>query len=85
MKYDIIKPKEMRGREPELEHRTVPLLNVGAATRAYNITRGDPSYTEAGMMRPLTMGWGILKARLRYGTGSKTNRSRMRVEWNIEI
>ncbi len=92
MKYDVVKPKPKRiprSGEPAaqtvyLEHRTVPLLNVGSATRAYNVSTGDPTYTEAAMMRPLTMGWGILKARVRIDRLADAHQNPT-VYWNIEI
>src|SRR3990167_450651 len=58
-KYDILAPKDSD--KPGLIHKTIALMNVGAATRGYEITLGNPGYPEMGMMRPQTLGWGVLR------------------------
>ena len=58
---EMLMPKDTEG-EPEIMSRTIPLLNLGAATRGYDLGRGDPSYVEKAMMRPTTMGFGRLEA-----------------------
>lgn len=59
-KYDILQPIRPRSGSPErLTSKTVTLMNIGAATRGYELSKGDPSYVEMGMMNPRTLGWGI--------------------------
>ena len=57
-------PKNTEG-EPQLACKNIALLNIGSATRGYNLTKGRPDYVEQGMMRPLAMGWGELHMDLR--------------------
>lgn len=66
-KTDKLYPKEMRkgDREPEMLSRTIAYLNLGAATRGYEMNRTTPSYIEQKLMRPCTMGWGTLKFQMR--------------------
>ena len=52
-------PRDHEG-VPELNSNDVALLNVGAATRGYNLTVGPPDYVEAMMMRPTALGWGTV-------------------------
>ena len=58
-KYDQVESKDSD--TPGLNHRTVTLMNVGAATRGYEMTLDNPSYPEMGMMNPRTLGWGKLE------------------------
>lgn len=63
---DRLYPKALRGGEgPEMLHKTVAYLNLGAATRGYEMSRGPASYIEKGMMRPCTLGWGSLLFKIR--------------------
>ena len=57
-------PRDHEG-VPELNSKDIALLNVGAATRGYNLTVGAPDYVEAMMMRPTALGWGVVHFDLR--------------------
>lgn len=60
-KYDILEPVRTQDDcPPRLKHRTVALMNIGSATRGYEMTLNDPNYAEMGMMRPQTLGWGVV-------------------------
>lgn len=50
---------------PRIYHRTKLLLNTGGASRAHELTRGNPTYPEQGGMSPATMGWARVNAYLR--------------------
>jgi len=58
-KYDRLDTR--MGDTPGLIHKTVTLMNVGSATRGYEMTLDNPSYPEMGMMNPRTLGWGVLE------------------------
>jgi len=58
-KTTVIAPGHKRGK-PHLESRDIALLNIGSATRGYNLTLDAPDYVEQGMMRPTAMGWGAI-------------------------
>ena len=58
---EMLMPKDTTG-EPCILTKTIPLLNLGSATKGYELGRGSPSYVEAAMMRPTTMGFGQLVA-----------------------
>jgi len=65
-KFDQLYPKEVHtGSEPDLLAKTIALLNLGSATRGYDFNKNPPSYIEAKMMRPTTMGWGHLEFHVR--------------------
>jgi len=81
-------PKQMNAEDPgkpELFHRDIVLLNIGAGARGYDITRDQPSYVENAMMRPVGMGWGSLHFNVRRSqTDEDSNRS-WRIDINAEI
>jgi hypothetical protein len=56
---------EIDSEEVALYDKTVALLNIGSATRGYDLTKSAPDYVEAGMMNPLASGWGSLHFDLR--------------------
>lgn len=65
-KTDRLYPKRsQQGQEPEMMSRTVAMLNLGAATRGYEMNKNYTSYVERGMMRPCTLGWGSLMFSIR--------------------
>lgn len=65
-KTDQLYARESRGEEPgSIGSRTKVMLNLGAATQGYELGRGNSSYVENGMMRPVTMGWGTMLFRVR--------------------
>lgn len=64
-KYDILAPlRHTDGKAPKLQHKTISLMNIGSATRGYEMTLNDPNYAEMGMMRPQTLGWGVAHVQL---------------------
>lgn len=66
-KTDQLYARDTKGEESEgsIGSRTKTMLNLGAATMGYELGRGNPSYVESGMMRPVTMGWGTKLFRIR--------------------
>lgn len=66
-KTDKLYPKELRkgDREPEMLSKTIVYLNLGAATRGYEMDRLASSYIEQGMLRPCTLGWGTIRFQMR--------------------
>lgn len=52
------------GKLPVLRHKDIVLLNIGSATRGYNISKEEPEYVESAMMRPTAMGWGTIRFHL---------------------
>ena len=60
-KTDKLYPKKVyKGTQPEMMSKTIPMLNLGSATRGYEMNNQQTSYVERGMMRPTTMGWGSI-------------------------
>lgn len=47
-----------------IKSRTRSMLNLGSATMGYEMGKGRSSYIEQGMMRPVTMGWGVMSFRV---------------------
>lgn len=82
-KYDILRPKESD--TPELVHKTVTLLNVGSATRGYEVNKSDPSYVEMGMMNPQTLGWGELHAQHYIQSRAIDKSCNLAVDFKLEI
>lgn len=66
-KTDKLYPKKQRNKngEPEMMSNTIVYLNLGAATRGYEMSLSEPSYVESALMRPTTMGWGTINFHLR--------------------
>lgn len=65
-KTDKLYPKMVqRGSPPQMMSRTIPMLNLGAATRGYEMSTINTSYVEHSMMRPTTLGWGSLHFSIR--------------------
>lgn len=59
-KTDRLYPQETHpGGVPQMMSQTIPMLNLGAATRGYELDK-KTSYVEHEMMRPVTMGWGSI-------------------------
>lgn len=59
-KQDRLYPKETKGGEQEIVSRITAHLNLGSATKGYELSTGSPSYVESGMLRPTAMGWGSI-------------------------
>lgn len=66
-KTDKLYPKANRGegKDPEMLSRTIVYLNLGAATRGYEMNLETPSYIEQKLLRPSSMGWGTIAFLLR--------------------
>jgi hypothetical protein len=67
-KTDKLYPKESKNErnEPEMLSRTIAYLNLGAATRGYDMNLNAPSYIEQKLLRPSTLGWGYIRFILRH-------------------
>lgn len=65
-KTDKLYAKHSReGCDPSILSRTQAMLNLGSATMGYEFRKDAPSYIEAAMMRPATLGWGTIQFRVR--------------------
>lgn len=85
-KTDRLYPKALRrGDQPEMLHKTVAYLNLGAATRGYEMSRGPASYIEKGMMRPCTLGWGSLNMTIGRALDSEDRHSNLKCYMKITI
>lgn len=61
-KQDKLYPRMVdEGTQPDILSRTQTFLNLGSATQGYQPSLKAPSYVEAEMLRPTTLGWGVLK------------------------
>lgn len=74
-------PKEA----PEMLSRTIAYLNLGAATRGYEMSKGSPSYIEQAMLRPCTMGWGSIHFKLRKAHVWEDQDSNLKVDMKVLI
>lgn len=79
---EMLMPKDTEG-EPCILTKTIPLLNLGSATKGYELSRGAPSYVEAAMMRPTTMGFGKLVANLHYRSKAVDPSHNMTCEFEV--
>lgn len=85
-KTDKLFPRELRGGEaPEMLSRTIAYLNLGAATRGYEMHKDSPSYIEQNILRPCTLGWGTIKFLLRRAYEWEDTNSNIRCNVRIEI
>ena len=84
-KIDVIGPRYNPGHEPKLKHRTIPLLNIGSATRSYTLTKDKPTYSEQAMMRPNSMGWGTLIADVERVSKSEDEPAPWDVQFRVEM
>lgn len=85
-KADRLYPKASRdGEHPEMLHKTVAYLNLGAATRGYEMSRGPASYIEKGMMRPSTLGWGTIAFKIRNAYQHEDSHRNYRCDMKITI
>ncbi len=79
-------PKQARaGAEPEIMERTQVFLNLGSATRGYEMGTGEPSYIEQKMMRPTSMGWGTVKFQFRRASADEDANKNVRCDFKVEI
>lgn len=86
-KTDKLYPKERRKKStpPEMLSRTIPYLNLGAATKSYDMDLNDPSYAERALFRPNTLGWGTLKFILRRAYQWEDKDHNLRCVTRVEI
>lgn len=85
-KEDQLYARETRsGGEPAILSRTRAMLNLGAATMGYEMTKGVPSYIEQKMMLPSTMGWGTLKFRIRRSLQVEDKNRNARFDIKVEL
>lgn len=85
-KTDRLFPKALRGGDqPEMLHKTVAYLNLGAATRGYEMHKGRASYIEKGMMRPSTLGWGTISFRLSKSLQDEDRHHNLKCDMKITI
>jgi len=86
-KTDKLYPKEMRVDDSprEMMSRTISYLNLGAATRGYEMGLDNSSYVERGIMRPTTLGWGTIKFKLRRSYEWEDQNHNIRCVQRIEI
>lgn len=86
-KTDKLFPKELRNKDgdPEMLSRTIAYLNLGAATRGYEMNKKAPSYIEQKLLRPSTLGWGTLKFIFRKAYKWEDNDRNIRCVIRVEI
>lgn len=87
-KFDQLYPKELKDGEnvdPVLLAKHIAVLNLGSATRGYEIAKGPPSYIESKMMRPTAMGWGTLKFKIRKAWTWEDPQRNAKIEIKVEI
>ncbi len=77
-------PKDSEGSKVLL-CRQVAKLNLGSATRGYEVGTDGPSYVEAKMMRPTAMGWGTVKFIVRQARTWEDPSKNVTCDMKIEI
>jgi len=50
---------------PELLDKVILFMNIGCATRGFDLSKREPLYPEMSMLGPATMGWGTIKIKIR--------------------
>lgn len=76
---------ELDSDKVELFDKDIALLNIGSATRGYDLTKSAPDYVESGMMNPLASGWGSLHFDLREADSWETEDGGRGVNCDIRI
>lgn len=86
-KNQILYPKELKqaSEQPEMLSKELVLLNLGAATRGYEMNRAHPSYIESKMMRPVALGWGTIKFKIRKALTWEDPDRNIKIEMKVEI
>lgn len=84
---DRLYPKEnkLANGQPEMLHKTVAYLNLGSATRGYEMTVDAPSYIESQMMRPVTCGWGSISFIFRKALSCEDRHHNMKVDMRVTV
>ncbi len=84
-KMDRLYAKSSRGGLPEIVSRTTAHLNLGSATRGYEMGKGAPSYIESGMLRPTAMGWGTIKFTFRTALKDEDANEGLKYDMKLEL
>lgn len=86
-KVDKLFPKEVKNADssPDIMSRTIPFLNLGAATQGYQPSKKSISYVETGMMRPTTIGWGSLFLKIRKARTYEDTNQNYKIDYKILI
>lgn len=70
---------------PHMDSRTIAMLNLGAATKSYEMDLQNTSYPELGLMRPATLGWGSIHFKFRRAYEWEDQNHNIRGNMRIEI
>jgi hypothetical protein len=73
------------GQDPEILDRMDVLLNLGAASKGYEIGKGAPSYIEQQVYRPVAMGWGTVKIKIRKALTWEDRSENLKCDVRVEI
>lgn len=86
-KTDKLYPKERKNAkdEPEMLSRTIAYLNLGAATRGYDMSLNTPSYIEQKLLRPSTLGWGYIRFMIRHAYKWEDSDQSVRCSLRVDI
>jgi hypothetical protein len=84
-KTDQLYASEGRAKPSAIHSRTRVMLNLGAATMGYEMTKGAPSYIEQGMMRPATIGWGLIKFKIKCATSFESEDRPLKAYLGLEF
>lgn len=86
-KTDKLYPKLQRqsDRDPEMLSKTIVYLNLGAATRGYEMNLNTPSYIEQKLLRPSSMGWGSIKFIIRKAHTWEDSDHNLKCTMKVEI
>jgi hypothetical protein len=84
-KSDQLYAKATRGGDTTIHSRTRAMLNLGAATMGYEMTKEKSSYIEDGMLPPATMGWGTVKFRIRNASTFEDENRNLRADITLEF
>lgn len=84
-KSDQLYAKDVRGGLPAIHSRTRVMLNLGAATMGYEMTKDSSSYIEDGMLVPATMGWGRIKFKIKKAWEGEDKNQNPRVYMKLEF
>lgn len=77
--------KESRNGNGEIVAKTTAHLNLGSATRGYELSKGPASYIESGMLRPTAMGWGTISFLFRRATTEEDANRNIKVDMRVTV
>lgn len=86
-KWNRLYSKELKNKQstPTILSKSAVGLNLGSATRGYEIGKGEPSYVESAMFRPTEMGWGTIKFKFRKARTFEDHDRNVRCDMKVEI